>query len=443
MKKITLSLLLLCFFALVGCWTNQQNQNKENLTLRPYNEIISSQQEDILSYLNQIFSIQGETTKTEDWKLRIEANHPRFWKIELFYVGQNEQNKEDIQNKSDLGIEIKLSNLSELDLWELSDLFVKLKVDFDVIIKDKITYFKLNKINLDGDKKALEEAKQLKTLIDKFQKNVWFESTPEDSRPFLPMLSGEMFTQNKKIQNVILKHVDLSFLESDWKLVEENWRKFYRVSVNKEKFFGKIYDLSKDLSAVLPYNSIDIMQDREEALAHMKENLDLSNFKGEIYLNSKQQEEISLKGEIVSKDKKKSLDINVVWNKDELKLWLTSKEENEIKWTFSFEKVKENFKGQFKAEDNFVAKFDWTTSNEIGADKSLKGKTKININLEKVSDFPEKLQWLNLIIDSENNSKVQDVKIEKPNKIKWKLQDEMKRIEDELYSQYAHNVEHQ
>jgi hypothetical protein len=52
-------------------------------------------------------------------------------------------------------------------------------------------------------------------LIDKFQKNVWFESTPEDSRPFLPMLSSEMFTQNKKIQNVILKHVDLSFLESD------------------------------------------------------------------------------------------------------------------------------------------------------------------------------------------------------------------------------------
>ena len=73
----------------------------------------------------------------------------------------------------------------------------------------------------------------------------------------------------------------------------------------------------------------------------------------------------------------------------------------------------------------------------------MKGKTKININFEKLSDFPEKLQWLNLIIDSENNSKVQDVKIEKPNKIKWKLQDEMKRIEDELYSQHAHNVENQ
>jgi hypothetical protein len=54
------------------------------------------------------------------------------------------------------------------------------------------------------------------------------------------------------------------------------------------------------------------MQDREEALSHMKEVLDLSNFKGEIYLNDKQQEEISLKGEIVSKDKNKSLDFNVV-----------------------------------------------------------------------------------------------------------------------------------
>ena len=439
MKKLLFLLLLWSTLTLIGCGSkvpdpNLALKNSEDLVanvngdIRPFAEIMNSKQQEILEYLNKYFSIQNAITKTSNGKVSVEVDHPTFWKVELTFKSNSVENNKDFDLNAEFDLEMKLKNVDKLHIGELSDMLIKSKIDFDVIVKGDEVFFKLKKGELSGVEKT--QLVLFQNFLKQFTKNKWLK----DDNKLIGLSFNDTVSKGLALQQLFVKHLNFKFIESDGKLINENWRKYYKLSLNKEVLVNQIADfvsemqkLSSDnpaLAYTLVNNNTD---DLKEGIKNaLKQNLNIDKFNGELYLNKKGQEEITI-NTTIKPSKDVSIDVDVLNNKEDTKIFVTYKEKQGDKdntINMSFEKYGENYKILVKSA---IAEFVLNGTTKEKLDKeSLETENKMNLEFKKpteeFSNFKAKLD-----IDSSTKAwKVKDITAPKNN---LQLSNELKKLD--------------
>lgn len=439
MKKLLFLLLLWSTLTLIGCGSkvpdpNLALKNSEDLVanvngdIRPFAEIMNSKQQEILEYLNKYFSIQNAITKTSNGKVSVEVDHPTFWKVELTFKSNSVENNKDFDLNAEFDLEMKLKNVDILHIGELSDMLIKSKIDFDVIVKGDEAFFKLKKGELSGVEKT--QLAHLQKFLTQFTKNKWLK----DDNKLIGLSFNDTLSKGLALQQLFVKHLNFKFIESDGKLINENWRKYYKLSLNKEVLVNQIADfvsemqkLSSDnpaLAYTLVNNNTD---DLKEGIKNaLKQNLNIDKFNGELYLNKKGQEEITI-NTTIKPSKDVSIDVDVLNNKEDTKIFVTFKEKQGDKdntINMSFEKYGENYKILVKSA---IAEFVLNGTTKEKLDKeSLETENTMNLEFKKPTDefsnFKAKLD-----IDSSTKvGKTKDIQAPKTN---LQLSNELKKLD--------------
>ena len=439
MKKLLFLLLLWSTLTLIGCGSkvpdpNLALKNSEDLVanvngdIRPFAEIMNSKQQEILEYLNKYFSIQNAITKTSNGKVSVEVDHPTFWKVELTFKSNSVENNKDFDLNAEFDLEMKLKNVDKLHIGEMSDMLIKSKIDFDVIVKGDEVFFKLKKGELSGVEKT--QLALFQNFLKQFTKNKWLK----DDNKLIGLSFNDTISKGLALQQLFVKHLNFKFIESDGKLINENWRKYYKLSLNKEVLVNQIADfvsemqkLSSDnpaLAYTLVNNNTD---DLKEGIKNaLKQNLNIDKFNGELYLNKKGQEEITI-NTTIKPSKDVSIDVDVLNNKEDTKIFVTYKEKQEDKdntINMSFEKFGENYKLLVKSA---IAEFVLNGTTKEKLDKeSLETENKMNLEFKKPTD---EFSNFKAKIDIDNSTKVWKVKDIQAPKTNLQLSNELKKLD--------------
>lgn len=439
MKKLLFLLLLWSTLTLIGCGSkvpgpNLALKNSEDLVanvngdIRPFAEIMNSKQQEILEYLNKYFSIQNAITKTSNGKVSVEVDHPTFWKVELTFKSNSVENNKDFDLNAEFDLEMKLKNVDKLHIGEMSDMLIKSKIDFDVIVKGDEVFFKLKKGELSGVEKT--QLALFQNFLKQFTKNKWLK----DDNKLIGLSFNDTVSKGLALQQLFVKHLNFKFIESDGKLINENWRKNYKLSLNKEVLVNQIADfvsemqkLSSDnpaLAYTLVNNNTD---DLKEGIKNaLKQNLNIDKFNGELYLNKKGQEEITI-NTTIKPSKDVSIDVDVLNNKEDTKIFVTYKEKQEDKdntINMSFEKFGENYKLLVKSA---IAEFVLNGTTKEKLDKeSLETENKMNLEFKKPTD---EFSNFKAKIDIDNSTKVWKVKDIQAPKTNLQLSNELKKLD--------------
>lgn len=152
-------------------------------------------------------------------------------------------------------------------------------------------------------------------------------------------------------------------------------------------FVSEMQKLSSDnptLAYTLVNNNTD---DLKEGIKNaLKQNLNIDKFNGELYLNKKGQEEITI-NTTIKPSKDVSIDVDVLNNKEDTKIFVTYKEKQEDKdntINMSFEKFGENYKLLVKSA---IAEFVLNGTTKEKLDKeSLETENKMNLEFKKPTD---------------------------------------------------------
>ena len=439
MKKLLFLLLLWSTLTLIGCGSkvpdpNLALKNSEDLVanvngdIRPFAEIMNSKQQEILEYLNKYFSIQNAITKTSNGKVSVEVDHPTFWKVELTFKSNSVENNKDFDLNAEFDLEMKLKNVDKLHIGEMSDMLIKSKIDFDVIVKGDEVFFKLKKGELSGVEKT--QLALFQNFLKQFTKNKWLK----DDNKLIGLSFNDTVSKGLALQQLFVKHLNFKFIESDGKLINENWRKYYKLSLNKEVLVNQIADfvsemqkLSSDnpaLAYTLVNNNTD---DLKEGIKNaLKQNLNIDKFNGELYLNKKGQEEITI-NTTIKPSKDVSIDVDVLNNKEDTKIFVTYKEKQEDKdntINMSFEKFGENYKLLVKSA---IAEFVLNGTTKEKLDKeSLETENKMNLEFKKPTD---EFSNFKAKIDIDNSTKAWTVKDIQAPKTNLQLSNELKKLD--------------
>ena len=439
MKKLLFLLLLWSTLTLIGCGSkvpdpNLALKNSEDLVanvngdIRPFAEIMNSKQQEILEYLNKYFSIQNAITKTSNGKVSVEVDHPTFWKVELTFKSNSVENNKDFDLNAEFDLEMKLKNVDKLHIGEMSDMLIKSKIDFDVIVKGDEVFFKLKKGELSGVEKT--QLALFQNFLKQFTKNKWLK----DDNKLIGLIFNDTVSKGLALQQLFVKHLNFKFIESDGKLINENWRKYYKLSLNKEVLVNQIADfvsemqkLSSDnpaLAYTLVNNNTD---DLKEGIKNaLKQNLNIDKFNGELYLNKKGQEEITI-NTTIKPSKDVSIDVDVLNNKEDTKIFVTYKEKQEDKdntINMSFEKFGENYKLLVKSA---IAEFVLNGTTKEKLDKEiLETENKMNLEFKKPTD---EFSNFKAKIDIDNSTKVWKVKDIQAPKTNLQLSNELKKLD--------------
>lgn len=439
MKKLLFLLLLWSTLTLIGCGSkvpdpNLALKNSEDLVanvngdIRPFAEIMNSKQQEILEYLNKYFSIQNAITKTSNGKVSVEVDHPTFWKVELTFKSNSVENNKDFDLNAEFDLEMKLKNVDKLHIGEMSDMLIKSKIDFDVIVKGDEVFFKLKKGELSGVEKT--QLALFQNFLKQFTKNKWLK----DDNKLIGLSFNDTVSKGLALQQLFVKHLNFKFIESDGKLINENWRKYYKLSLNKEVLVNQIADfvsemqkLSSDnpaLAYTLVNNNTD---DLKEGIKNaLKQNLNIDKFNGELYLNKKGQEEITI-NTTIKPSKDVSIDVDVLNNKEDTKIFVTYKEKQEDKdntINMSFEKFGENYKLLVKSA---IAEFVLNGTTKEKLDKeSLETENKMNLEFKKPTD---EFSNFKAKIDIDNSTKAWEVKDIQAPKTNLQLSNELKKLD--------------
>lgn len=439
MKKLLFLLLLWSTLTLIGCGSkvpdpNLALKNSEDLVanvngdIRPFAEIMNSKQQEILEYLNKYFSIQNAITKTSNGKVSVEVDHPTFWKVELTFKSNSVENNKDFDLNAEFDLEMKLKNVDKLHIGEMSDMLIKSKIDFDVIVKGDEVFFKLKKGELSGVEKT--QLALFQNFLKQFTKNKWLK----DDNKLIGLSFNDTVSKGLALQQLFVKHLNFKFIESDGKLINENWRKYYKLSLNKEVLVNQIADfvsemqkLSSDnpaLAYTLVNNNTD---DLKEGIKNaLKQNLNIDKFNGELYLNKKGQEEITI-NTTIKPSKDVSIDVDVLNNKEDAKIFVTYKEKQEDKdntINMSFEKFGENYKLLVKSA---IAEFVLNGTTKEKLDKeSLETENKMNLEFKKPTD---EFSNFKAKIDIDNSTKAWKVKDIQAPKTNLQLSNELKKLD--------------
>lgn len=439
MKKLLFLLLLWSTLTLIGCGSkvpdpNLALKNSEDLVanvngdIRPFAEIMNSKQQEILEYLNKYFSIQNAITKTSNGKVSVEVDHPTFWKVELTFKSNSVENNKDFDLNAEFDLEMKLKNVDKLHIGELSDMLIKSKIDFDVIVKGDEVFFKLKKGELSGVEKT--QFALFQNFLKQFTKNKWLK----DDNKLIGLSFNDTVSKGFALQQLFVKHLNFKFIESDGKLINENGKKYYKLSLNKEVLVNQIADfvsemqkLSSDNPAlaytIVNNNTDDLKEGIKNAL---KQNLNIDKFNGELYLNKRGQEEITI-NTTIKPSKDVSIDVDVLNNKEDTKIFVTYKEKQGDKdntINMSFEKYGENYKILVKSA---IAEFVLNGTTKEKLDKeSLETENKMNLEFKKPTDeftnFKAKL-------DINSSTKVWKVKDIQAPKTNLQLSNELKKLD--------------
>lgn len=439
MKKLLFLLLLWSTLTLIGCGSkvpdpNLALKNSEDLVanvngdIRPFAEIMNSKQQEILEYLNKYFSIQNAITKTSNGKVSVEVDHPTFWKVELTFKSNSVENNKDFDLNAEFDLEMKLKNVDKLHIGEMSDMLIKSKIDFDVIVKGDEVFFKLKKGELSGVEKT--QFALFQNFLKQFTKNKWLK----DDNKLIGLSFNDTVSKGLALQQLFVKHLNFKFIESDGKLINENWRKYYKLSLNKEVLVNQIADfvsemqkLSSDnpaLAYTLVNNNTD---DLKEGIKNaLKQNLNIDKFNGELYMNKKGQEEITI-NTTIKPSKDVSIDVDVLNNKEDTKIFVTYKEKQGDKdntINMSFEKYGENYKILVKSA---IAEFVLNGTTKEKLDKeSLETENKMNLEFKKPTD---EFTNFKAKIDIDNSTKVWKVKDIQAPKTNLQLSNELKKLD--------------
>lgn len=439
MKKLLFLLLLWSTLTLIGCGSkvpdpNLALKNSEDLVanvngdIRPFAEIMNSKQQEILEYLNKYFSIQNAITKTSNGKVSVEVDHPTFWKVELTFKSNSVENNKDFDLNAEFDLEMKLKNVDKLHIGEMSDMLIKSKIDFDVIVKGDEVFFKLKKGELSGVEKT--QLALFQNFLKQFTKNKWLK----DDNKLIGLSFNDTVSKGLALQQLFVKHLNFKFIESDGKLINENWRKYYKLSLNKEVLVNQIADfvsemqkLSSDnpaLAYTLVNNNTD---DLKEGIKNaLKQTLNIDKFNGELYLNKKGQEEITI-NTTIKPSKDVSIDVDVLNNKEDTKIFVTYKEKQEDKdntINMSFEKFGENYKLLVKSA---IAEFVLNGTTKEKLDKeSLETENKMNLEFKKPTD---EFSNFKAKIDIDNSTKAWKVKDIQAPKTNLQLSNELKKLD--------------
>ena len=439
MKKLLFLLLLWSTLTLIGCGSkvpdpNLALKNSEDLVanvngdIRPFAEIMNSKQQEILEYLNKYFSIQNAITKTSNGKVSVEVDHPTFWKVELTFKSNSVENNKDFDLNAEFDLEMKLKNVDKLHIGEMSDMLIKSKIDFDVIVKGDEVFFKLKKGELSGVEKT--QLALFQNFLKQFTKNKWLK----DDNKLIGLSFNDTVSKGLALQQLFVKHLNFKFIESDGKLINENWRKYYKLSLNKEVLVNQIADfvsemqkLSSDnpaLAYTLVNNNTD---DLKEGIKNaLKQNLNIDKFNGELYLNKKGQEEITI-NTTIKPSKDVSIDVDVLNNKEDTKIFVTYKEKQGDKdntINMSFEKFGENYKLLVKSA---IAEFVLNGTTKEKLDKeSLETENKMNLEFKKPTD---EFSNFKAKIDIDNSTKAWKVKDIQAPKTNLQLSNELKKLD--------------
>lgn len=439
MKKLLFLLLLWSTLTLIGCGSkvpdpNLALKNSEDLVanvngdIRPFAEIMNSKQQEILEYLNKYFSIQNAITKTFNGKVSIEVDHPTFWKVELTFKSNSVENNKDFDLNAEFDLEMKLKNVDKLHIGEMSDMLIKSKIDFDVIMKGNEVFFKLKKGELSGVEKT--QLALFQNFLKQFTKNKWLK----DDNKLIGLSFNDTVSKGLALQQLFVKHLNFKFIESDGKLINENWRKYYKLSLNKEVLVNQIADFVSEMQKLssdnpaLAYTLVNSNTDdlKEGIRNALKQNLNIDKFNGELYLNKKGQEEITI-NTTIKPSKDVSIDVDVLNNKEDTKIFVTYKEKQEDKdntINMSFEKFGENYKLLAKSA---IAEFVLNGTTKEKLDKeSLEVENKMNLEMKKpteeFSNFKAKL-------DINNSTKIWKVKDIQAPKTNLQLSNELKKLD--------------
>ena len=439
MKKLLFLLLLWSTLTLIGCGSkvpdpNLALKNSEDLVanvngdIRPFAEIMNSKQQEILEYLNKYFSIQNAITKTSNGKVSVEVDHPTFWKVELTFKSNSVENNKDFDLNAEFDLEMKLKNVDKLHIGEMSDMLIKSKIDFDVIVKGDEVFFKLKKGELSGVEKT--QLALFQNFLKQFTKNKWLK----DDNKLIGLSFNDTVSKGLALQQLFVKHLNFKFIESDGKLINENWRKYYKLSLNKEVLVNQIADFVSEMQKLssdnpaLAYtlvnnNTDDLKKGIKNAL---KQNLNIDKFNGELYLNKKGQEEITI-NTTIKPSKDVSIDVDVLNNKEDTKIFVTYKEKQGDKdntINMSFEKFGENYKLLVKSA---IAEFVLNGTTKEKLDKeSLETENKMNLEFKKPTD---EFSNFKAKIDIDNSTKAWKVKDIQAPKTNLQLSNELKKLD--------------
>ena len=439
MKKLLFLLLLWSTLTLIGCSSkvpdpNLALKNSEDLVanvngdIRPFAEIMNSKQQEILEYLNKYFSIQNAITKTSNGKVSVEVDHPTFWKVELTFKSNSVENNKDFDLNAEFDLEMKLKNVDKLHIGEMSDMLIKSKIDFDVIVKGDEVFFKLKKGELSGVEKT--QLALFQNFLKQFTKNKWLK----DDNKLIGLSFNDTVSKGLALQQLFVKHLNFKFIESDGKLINENWRKYYKLSLNKEVLVNQIADFVSEMQklssdnpalayALVNNNTDDLKEGIKNAL---KQNLNIDKFNGELYLNKKGQEEITI-NTTIKPSKDVSIDVDVLNNKEDTKIFVTYKEKQEDKdntINMSFEKFGENYKLLVKSA---IAEFVLNGTTKEKLDKeSLETENKMNLEFKKPTD---EFSNFKAKIDIDNSTKAWKVKDIQAPKTNLQLSNELKKLD--------------
>lgn len=439
MKKLLFLLLLWSTLTLIGCGSkvpdpNLALKNSEDLVanvngdIRPFAEIMNSKQQEILEYLNKYFSIQNAITKTSNGKVSVEVDHPTFWKVELTFKSNSVENNKDFDLNAEFDLEMKLKNVDKLHIGEMSDMLIKSKIDFDVIVKGDEVFFKLKKGELSGVEKT--QLALFQNFLKQFTKNKWLK----DDNKLIGLSFNDTVSKGLALQQLFVKHLNFKFIESDGKLINENWRKYYKLSLNKEVLVNQIADFVSEMQKLssnnpaLAYTLVNNNTDdlKEGIKNALKQNLNIDKFNGELYLNKKGQEEITI-NTTIKPSKDVSIDVDVLNNKEDTKIFVTYKEKQEDKdntINMSFEKFGENYKLLVKSA---IAEFVLNGTTKEKLDKeSLETENKMNLEFKKPTD---EFSNFKAKIDIDNSTKVWKVKDIQAPKTNLQLSNELKKLD--------------
>jgi hypothetical protein len=111
---------------------------------------------------------------------------------------------------------MKLKNVDILHIGELSDMLIKSKIDFDVIVKGDEAFFKLKKGELSGVEKT--QLAHLQKFLTQFTKNKWLK----DDNKLIGLSFNDTLSKGLALQQLFVKHLNFKFIESDGKLINEN-----------------------------------------------------------------------------------------------------------------------------------------------------------------------------------------------------------------------------
>ena len=307
-------------------------------------------------------------------------------------------------------------------------MLIKSKIDFDVIVKGDEVFFKLKKGELSGVEKT--QLALFQNFLKQFTKNKWLK----DDNKLISLSFNDTVSKGLALQQLFVKHLNFKFIESDGKLINENWRKYYKLSLNKEVLVNQIADfvsemqkLSSDnptLAYTLVNNNTD---DLKEGIKNaLKQNLNIDKFNGELYLNKKGQEEITI-NTTIKPSKDVSIDVDVLNNKEDTKIFVTYKEKQEDKdntINMSFEKFGENYKLLVKSA---IAEFVLNGTTKEKLDKeSLETENKMNLEFKKPTD---EFSNFKAKIDIDNSTKAWKVKDIQAPKTNLQLSNELKKLD--------------